>query len=241
MRLLHERDPIENPAGDRREHHVDRGDASERDVDAAVRPRQRRIGKFAKCEDDRRSAKGSPSSPRRRGGRKGRDGRGWRLPPSWPAARSSQPCSRISISNRITTVSRITPSVTCVHLCKLIPAPILDLINAPRQHDHDGEHREAQHVENQRRARAQKTVDAGEARLTHSEDDRQSQCRVKCQVGLERFSSISLSKSFHRAVTASEVAVGDYGLSTYSSLIFEGTRYGFHRSVQTYRQMLRRI
>ena len=60
----------------------------------------------------------------------------------------------------------------CIHLCKSIPAAILDLVHAPSEHHDDGQHREAQHVENQRRPRAEKTVDAGEARLTHSEDDR---------------------------------------------------------------------
>ena len=41
-------------------------------------------------------------------------GEAW--PPSWPAARSSQPWSRMSISKRITAASRTMPKTTWTHL-----------------------------------------------------------------------------------------------------------------------------
>ena len=44
--LPHKRQPVENPAGDRRQHHVGRGGSRQRNVNAAMRARRGRIAEI---------------------------------------------------------------------------------------------------------------------------------------------------------------------------------------------------
>ena len=55
-------------------------------------------------------------------------------------------------------------------LVKLITVAILDLGDAPAEHQHDGEHGEEQEIEHQRCTSAEEAVDAGIRRSLHDDD-----------------------------------------------------------------------
>ena len=55
---------------------------------------------------------------------------------------------------------------------KLVTMAELHLVDAPGEHEHDANHCEAHHVDHQRRARLQETIDARKTGRIHREDNK---------------------------------------------------------------------